>query len=96
MLPPANVIPATMSIDGIEAGSDRPRRRRPSPGLAVVPYRIGKCLTELLPRAQRSMLSYSNRRGRRKIDTELAYCARSDAYRPELGFQRLLELAGLG
>jgi len=92
--PGANVIPADDVIDGIEAALGSSPGDVGIAGLAVVPYRIGKCLTELLPRAQ-PVDAIVFAPARRKIDTELAY-AREATRIAELGFQRLLELAEPG
>ena len=92
--PGANVIPADDVIDGIEAALGSSPGDVGIAGLAAAPYRIGKRLTDLLPRA-RPADAIIFEPARRKIDTELAY-AREATRIAELGFQHLLELARPG
>jgi Xaa-Pro dipeptidase len=89
--PDAKVIPADDVIDGIEAVLGSPSGEIGIAGLAAAPYRIGKRLTDLSPRA-RPANAIIFEPARRKIDTELAY-AREATRIAELGFQHLLELA---
>ena len=83
-----------MSLIGIEAVLGSSLGDVGIAGLAATPYRIGKRLTDLAPRA-RPADAIVFEPARRKIDTELAY-AREATRIAELGFQHLLELARPG
>jgi Xaa-Pro aminopeptidase len=92
--PGAQVIAADDVVDGLETAFGSFPGDVGIAGLAAAPYRIGKRLTDLLPRA-RPADAIIFEPARRKIDTELAY-AREATRIAELGFQRLLELARPG
>ena len=93
--PDIEIVAADDVIDGLETAlGSSPGDAIGIAGLAAAPYRIGKRLTDLLPRA-RPADAIIFEPARRKIDTELAY-AREATRIAELGFQRLLELARPG
>jgi Xaa-Pro dipeptidase len=92
--PDAKVTAADDVIDGIAAALGSSAGEVGVAGLGALPYRIGKRLAELLPRAQPADPIVFEP-ARRKIDTELAH-AREATRIAELGFQRLLELAKPG
>ncbi len=94
--PDVQIIPVDDVITGlgVAIGPSAGHVKAVIAGLAAAPWRIGRRISELLPRVKPADAIVFEP-ARRKIDSELA-CAREATRIAELGFQRLLELARPG